>query len=197
MIEGNPMFKVIRVVDVGMSRSNPLRLIFSEYFTTPPVVKEYILVKIGAIPIVLGSILGFFTFAIDVTIYELSLSAFLFVVGVALSGGVILAHISLFIIGHLYRHGVVSSMKSSLFLLGVLLGVSLVGSVALFGGLVVGAIIFFWILPIDTILVPLNILGFSFVAIWWYAKGLMIIDEGKSFKQAMSVEIDLIQRHIF
>jgi hypothetical protein len=135
-------------------------------------------------PFVIGVIFAFFTIGISG-----KLAAYIFLIGIGGFVLSILTHVILFVAGSFYSRGVLTSMKLALEFIAIGIALFVVGAIGLYGGIFISAGIFLYALPFDTIFLPFNIIGFAVCSIWWYSKGLLLLEEGKPPEKAFAAEI--------
>lgn len=139
-------------------------------------------------PFVIGVIFAFFTIGISD-----KLAAYIFLIGIGGFVLSILTHVVLFVAGSFYSRGVLTSMKLALEFIAIGIALFVIGCIGYFGGIFISAGIFLYALPFDTVFLPFNIIGFLVGSIWWYSKGLLLLDEGRPPEKVFSAEIRLYE----
>ncbi len=165
--------------------------IYKHYFTNRYAYK-YSLYDNAYIPFAIGCVLAFFTIGLDfIEIIGIPLPTLLFslgLIGFILS---ITAHILLKTLGSFHSRGLTQTIKTTIFLSGLGLGLFIYIGISLYGGIIISGILFLFIFPFHTITMPLNITAFVIGSIWWYSKGLRLVD-GEHPRHIFETEKSLI-----
>jgi hypothetical protein len=167
--------------------------LFEHYFTKKyTTASGYSLFDKSLWPIGVGSILAFFSIGFgSVTIFNTTPSILFIALGIFGFGATVVLHCILVALGLFYKRGVFSTIKWSVFVVLTLIAGSLAIGFMLYGGIFISAFVFLVVIPVDTILIPFNIIGFITGSIWWYMKGLSIIDGPETPGSAFQGEIRL------
>lgn len=170
--------------------------LFEHYFTKKCTISSgYSLFDKSLWPLGVGFLLAFFSMGFgSVTIFDTSPSV-LFVLLAFLGFGVtVLIHFILVVVGSFYKRGVFKTIGWGIFGVLALIAGALAIGFMLYGGIFISAFIFLFVLPADTVLLPFNLIGFISGSIWWYVKGLSIIDGPKTPRSAFQSEARLFKR---
>jgi len=152
------------------SASELMETLYTHYFTKKITTTDSPLI---AYALLIPAIIGFSGFLLMGFIpFELSL-----MVAVAVFGAFTVLHFTLWVVGGLYAHGIVDSIRYVGFFIGVLVTVAISLIVFLYGGIIVGGITMTLLSTVmPHYLMPLMIVGFIVFSVGWYAKGLEYID---------------------
>lgn len=171
---------------------------FEHYFVkNPPLLSNNSLFDQALWPLAIGFALAFLSIGLgSVTLFNVSLPVLFFVSGIIGFGVFVVGHFILVVIGSFYKYGVFKTIGLSILGVVSLIALALGIGFALYGGIFISAAIFIFLLPVNTVLVPLNILGFIGGSIWWYTKGLQIVDGDETPRSVLEPEAEFIKEKL-
>lgn len=179
-----------------MRVSTHINGLFEHYFTTKStLLSGYSLFDKSLWPLGIGFVLAFFSLGVSsITVFDTSLPALFFVLAFVGFGATVVGHFLLVVFGSFYKRGVFKTIGWAIFGVLALIAGGLALGFTLYGGIFISAFLFLFVLPVETILLPFNIIGFIGGSIWWYAKGIEIVDGSETPRSAIQPEIKFFKR---